>query len=162
MPTFDIPSERAMLELGAGWAARLGRMSGGALVFLQGDLGAGKTTLARGILRGLGHTGAVTSPTYTLAECYDAAGLAVWHFDLYRLESAAELEAIGLRDCLDGASLVLVEWPERAGDALPAADFCVDIGHAGDGESRRVQVAGDLPGPTVAAATIETAAESRP
>lgn len=141
-----------MLELGAGWAARLGRMGAGALVFLRGDLGAGKTTLARGILRGLGHDGAVTSPTYTLAECYAPGGMTVWHFDLYRMQSPAELETTGLRDCL-GESLVLIEWPERAGDALPAADFCVDIRH-GDGDARRVQVDGDLPGPV----TVDTAA----
>jgi len=68
MPAFDIPSERAMLALGAGFAARLSRGGGGKVVFLSGDLGAGKTTLARGILQGLGHAGAVTSPTYTLLD----------------------------------------------------------------------------------------------
>lgn len=154
MPSFDIPSERAMLALGRAWAGRFQR-GRGAVVFLAGDLGAGKTTLARGILRGLGHAGAVTSPTYTLVECYAPGGRAVYHFDLYRLQSAAELETAGLRDALDGESLVLIEWPERGGDAMPAADFCVTIRH-GEGDARRVQVAGELPGP----ATV-TAAESR-
>ncbi len=83
MQFFDIPTESAMLELGNGWANRI---DGGAVVFLDGDLGAGKTTLARGILSGMGHRGAVTSPTYTLVEHYSPAGREVYHFDLYRLQ----------------------------------------------------------------------------
>jgi len=154
MPAFDIPSERAMLALGAGFAARLSRGGGGKVVFLSGDLGAGKTTLARGILQGLGHAGAVTSPTYTLLESYAVGDLAVWHFDLYRIEdAAAEMETAGLRDCLDGHSLLLIEWPERGGDALPAPDYRVEIRYAGDGDARRVHVDGDLPGP-VADSTV--------
>ena len=133
-----------MVELGGGWAAGIG---GGAVVFLDGDLGAGKTTLARGILRGLNYAGAVTSPTYTLVERYDAGGRAVYHFDLYRLEGPAELEATGLRDWLDGEAIILIEWPERGGDALPAPDIRVDIRY-GDGDcARRVWVDCDLLGP---------------
>jgi len=149
MPSFDIPSERAMLALGRAWAGHLKR---GAVVFLAGDLGAGKTTLARGVLRGLGHAGAVTSPTYTLAECYAPGGRAVYHFDLYRLQSAAELETAGLRDALDGESLVLIEWPERGGDAMPAPDLRVDIRYAERDGARRVHVDGEWPGPAMTVA----------
>ena len=147
-----------MVELGGGWAAGIG---GGAVVFLDGDLGAGKTTLARGILRGLGYRGAVTSPTYTLVERYDAGARTVYHFDLYRLEGPAELEATGLRDWLDGEAIILIEWPERGGDALPAPDIRVDIRY-GDGDcARRVWVDCDLPGPGgVAAGTENTVTET--
>jgi len=107
-----------MLELGHSWAGRIG---GGAVVFLDGDLGAGKTTLARGILRGMGHHGAVTSPTYTLVEHYAPGGRDVYHFDLYRLEDPAELEMTGLRDLLDGRAILLVEWPQRGAGRTPAS-----------------------------------------
>ena len=152
-----------MVELGGGWAAGIG---GGAVVFLDGDLGAGKTTLARGILRGLNYAGAVTSPTYTLVERYDAGARTVYHFDLYRLREPAELEATGLRDWLDGEAIILIEWPERGGDALPAPDIRVDIRY-GDGDcARRVWVDCDLPGPggvagvASGAATVETVADA--
>ncbi len=124
MQSFDIPSEEAMLALGNRWAGRLGD---GAVVFLSGDLGAGKTTLARGILNGMGHRGAVPSPTYTLVEHYPLPGRDVYHVDLYRLEDPAELEMTGLRDLLDGASILLVEWPQRGGGLMPIPDFQVTI-----------------------------------
>lgn len=141
MPSFNIPSEQAMLELGHSWANCIG---GGAVVFLDGDLGAGKTTLARGILRGMGHRGAVTSPTYTLVEHYAPGGRDVYHFDLYRLEDPAELEMTGLRDLLDGRSVVLVEWPERGAGRMPSPDFRIDIRYHGD--ARRVRIDGEVPG----------------
>lgn len=141
MPSFNIPSEQAMLELGHSWANCIG---GGAVVFLDGDLGAGKTTLARGILRGMGHRGAVTSPTYTLVEHYAPGGRDVYHFDLYRLEDPAELEMTGLRDLLDGRSVVLVEWPERGAGRMPSPDFRIDIRYHGD--ARRVRIDGGVPG----------------
>ena len=138
MQSFDIPSEAAMLELGNCWAHRLG---GGAVMFLAGDLGAGKTTLARGILGGLGHRGAVTSPTYTLVEHYPLPAGDVYHVDLYRLEHPAELEMLGLRDALDGASTLLVEWPERGAGQMPAPDFQVDICCLREGRRVRVRSA---------------------
>jgi tRNA threonylcarbamoyladenosine biosynthesis protein TsaE len=89
----------------------------GDVVALYGDLGAGKTTLARGILRGLGFEGEVASPTFPIVQPYDELALPVWHVDLYRVEDPAELEELALEDALDGGAL-LIEWPERLGSAL--------------------------------------------
>ncbi len=101
----------------------------------SGDLGTGKTTLVRGILRGPGHTGPVRSPTYTLLEPYELGAMCLYHLDLYRLSDPEELEYLGLRDLLDGRSLLLVEWPERGRGALPAPDLVVHIEHAGEARS---------------------------
>lgn len=102
-------------------------------VYLQGDLGTGKTTLVRGILRGLGHTGPVRSPTYTLLEPYDLRNMRLYHLDLYRLGDPEELEYLGLRDLLDAESVLFVEWPERGAGVLPAPDLTIFIQHAGEG-----------------------------
>ncbi len=128
-----------MLKLGSCWASRF---AGGAVVFLGGDLGVGKTTLARGILGGMGHRGAVTSPTYTLIEHYPLPAGDVYHVDLFRLAHPAELEMIGLRDALDASSTLLVEWPERGTGQIPPADFQIDISYLSDDPdtTRRVQV----------------------
>jgi tRNA threonylcarbamoyladenosine biosynthesis protein TsaE len=107
-----------------------------AVVHLQGDLGAGKSTLARGWLRALGVTGAIRSPTYTLVERYPLAAGEGLHLDLYRIGDGAELEFLGLDDV--DAVLWLVEWPERGGDSLPAADL--RIGLAIEGEGRRCEL----------------------
>ncbi|OGT36196.1 MAG: tRNA (adenosine(37)-N6)-threonylcarbamoyltransferase complex ATPase subunit type 1 TsaE [Gammaproteobacteria bacterium RBG_16_51_14] len=103
----------------------------GAQINLQGELGTGKTTLVRGFLRGLGYAGIVKSPTYTLVEPYYLSQGTIYHFDLYRLHEPGELEAIGFRDYLDGASTCLVEWPENAGVLFSRPDICVHIIHAG-------------------------------
>lgn len=99
----------------------------GLVVFFHGELGAGKTTLIRGILHGLGHRGAVKSPTYTLVESYPFAELTVHHFDLYRLKSAEELEFLGIRDYLGGHNLCLIEWAERGAGMLPTQDLDIQI-----------------------------------
>ena len=96
-------------------------------VQLQGDLGAGKTTLARGFLRALGYHEVVRSPTYTLVETYDFGALTVVHADLYRLQDPDEFEALGLRDLSTAGHVWLIEWPERAGPWLPAADLHITL-----------------------------------
>jgi tRNA threonylcarbamoyladenosine biosynthesis protein TsaE len=154
MMRLHLEGEAAQEELGRRIAPLL---TGGWIVHLIGDLGAGKTTLARGILRGLGHVGAVKSPTYTLIEPYEPRGRHVYHLDLYRLGDPEELEYLGLRDILGEDALILVEWPERAGVALPPADLALRIDHAG--EARDLDILG--PGPR-AVALIETLAATLP
>lgn len=121
------------------FAARVGvRLPASILIFLEGELGAGKTTFCRGILRGLGHRGAVKSPTFTLVEPYQAGGRQIFHFDLYRLNDPNELEYIGVDDYLDRQSVCLVEWPERGEDFLPPCDLRVEL--AVEGTGRRLTV----------------------
>jgi len=114
------------------------RLDKAALVFLHGQLGAGKTTLVRGILRALGHTAAVKSPTYTLLEPYELADWTVYHFDFYRINDPQELDFIGLDELLDVQAVKLIEWPERAQDRLPAPD--VEILLSLEGEGRRIEI----------------------
>ena len=97
------------------------------VVYLTGDLGAGKTTLTRGFLHSLGVTGAVRSPTYTLVEIYEVGALTALHLDLYRLSDATELDNLGLREWARPGHLWLVEWPERGADRLPGADLVIEL-----------------------------------
>jgi tRNA threonylcarbamoyladenosine biosynthesis protein TsaE len=116
-------------------AAAVQGMQTGAVVYLQGELGAGKTTCVRSLLRALGVTGLVRSPTYTLVETYPLAALTCVHVDLYRLQSLSEVDELGLRDLTGPGSLLMVEWPEKGGAALPPADLNVALRYAG--EARR-------------------------
>ena len=111
------------------------------VVYLQGELGAGKTTLARGILTALGVTGRVKSPTYTLVEPYTISSLYLYHFDFYRLKHPDEWIDAGLREYFNDAALCLVEWPEKAGGQLPKPDVTIELAVAGDGRSTTISAA---------------------
>ncbi|MFZ1324719.1 MAG: tRNA (adenosine(37)-N6)-threonylcarbamoyltransferase complex ATPase subunit type 1 TsaE [Candidatus Contendobacter sp.] len=111
----------------------------GCILYLQGELGAGKTTLARGLLHGLGHRGAVKSPTYTLMEPYLLNAWRLFHWDLYRLSDPEELEFLGLRDQLDDDALLVIEWPEHGWGALPPADLALTLSYADTGRQCQLE-----------------------
>lgn len=139
--TLQFEDEPAMLAWAADAAAQL---AGGEVVYLQGDLGMGKTTLSRGLIQGLGHKGNVKSPTYTLVEPYELDRLNVYHFDLYRLADPEELEFMGIRDYFNDRSLCLVEWPERGQGALPQADVEATLTQWQDGRQLELAAFTDL------------------
>ncbi len=125
-----VADEAAMLALGA----RLSQVfPDTGLIYLHGDLGAGKSTLVRGFIKACGYAGHVKSPTYTLVEPYQVPGHSIYHLDLYRLADPEELEFIGFRDLLTQQSIVLVEWPDKAQGLLPAADLDVYIQYSAQG-----------------------------
>ena len=126
----------AHLARHAPWSSHGGVLS----AYLHGELGAGKTSLAQAVLRTLGVTGRIPSPSYTLVEPYDTPHGRVLHIDLYRLNAVDELEALGLRDQWLDCALLLIEWPEKAGPALPPCDIDIELAVAGQG--RRVTLCG--------------------
>lgn len=132
-------TEPEMIE----WGRELGAASVPPLVIsLTGDLGAGKTTLAKAICAGFGVTEPVTSPTYALVHRYEAEKSPVFHVDLYRLDNEDQLTNIGWDDLFSEHALVIVEWPERAGDRIPPDSLHIDLGLLPGDESRRVLLAG--------------------
>ena len=134
-----LPDEAATLAYGSRLAAWLGASDNRrAIVFLRGQLGAGKTTLVRGILRAFGHQAAVKSPTYTLLEPYEDLDPVVLHFDFYRVGDSEELDFIGLDELLDSQALKLIEWPEQADSRLPEPDL--EIWLSLEGSGRRIEV----------------------
>jgi len=120
----QIDTPEAMELFGGQLAKNCGK---GTCVYLQGELGAGKTTLVRGFLRGKAYEGKVKSPTYTLVEPYELADTTVFHFDLYRVNDPDELDYFGFRDYFDGESIVLLEWPEKAAPVLDEPDLLIFI-----------------------------------
>jgi tRNA threonylcarbamoyladenosine biosynthesis protein TsaE len=127
-----LPDEDATLALGAAMAGVLER---GLSVHLRGDLGAGKTTLVRGVLRGLGWRGPVKSPTYTLLELYEVSRLNLHHFDFYRFHDPREWIDAGFRESFSGPNVSLVEWPEKAAGLLPPADVEIVLTASGSGRN---------------------------
>lgn len=125
-----LPDEAATIALGQQLASRLRE---GLVVYLHGDLGAGKTTFARAFLRALGVGERVKSPTYSLIEGYDIADRRVFHLDLYRIADPGELEWLGLDSLAEPGAIVLVEWPERGAGALPPVDLEIRFRHEGSG-----------------------------
>jgi len=111
----------------------------GSSLYLQGDLGAGKTTLVRGFMHSRGYKGKVKSPTYTLVEPYELRDTNIFHFDLYRLEQPGELENIGFRDYFDAQAIILVEWPEKADTLLPQPDLLIIFTFSANGRSLEIK-----------------------
>jgi len=134
--SLNLANEAATLALGAEISAIL---RPGLIIFLSGNLGAGKTTLTRGILRGLEYEGKVKSPTYNLVEVYKFSRLYFYHFDFYRFDSPLEWEEAGFRDYFASGSICLVEWPERAGELLPTPDLKLSF-HITTTDQRRVEI----------------------
>lgn len=151
--TLYLGDEQAMSDFGA----RIARVTQGhGLIFLEGNLGMGKTTLSRGIIRGLGHVGAVKSPTFTLVEPYEIGDIRAFHFDLYRLVDPEELEFLGIRDYFEDDAMCLIEWPDKGAGFLPKPDLTITIGPQDSGRSLKILAEGSRGEAWCAALALES------
>ena len=140
---FDLPDSTATEALGAALAKGFTGAGSGAIVHLRGELGSGKTTCARSLLHALGVTAMVRSPTYTLVDTYSVASLTCVHVDLYRVQTSTEVEELGLRDMTGPGYLMLIEWPEKGGIAVPRPDLNLQLVYQGD--ARRAALSARTP-----------------
>jgi tRNA threonylcarbamoyladenosine biosynthesis protein TsaE len=149
---YPLPDEAATQRFGA---ALGGALQPGLVIFLEGDLGAGKTTLVRAVIRALGYQGPVKSPTYSLVEVYVISSLYLYHFDFYRFESPEEFLDAGLDEYFNENAVCLVEWPERAQGCVPSPDLRLRLHHAGLG--RLLEAMADTPEGTQCVSTVNSA-----
>jgi tRNA threonylcarbamoyladenosine biosynthesis protein TsaE len=138
------PDEAATAAFATQLAAALTRAKLNACIALHGDLGAGKTTFVRHLLRALGVEGRIKSPTYAVVEPYTVAAGEVWHFDFYRFSDPREWEDAGFRDIFAGPGLKLMEWPDKVAGQLPPADLVIEL-HALDEDQRQVRMSAQTP-----------------
>lgn len=130
--SLHLPDGAATEALGVALARAFSAAESGAVVHLRGELGSGKTTCARSLLHALGVTATVRSPTYTLVDTYSVGSLSLVHVDLYRVQSSAEVEELGLRDLIGPGCLMLIEWPEKGGVAVPRPDLLIQFRYEGE------------------------------
>lgn len=135
---YSLADTQATIALGTKIANIVKQLQQGVTVYLNGDLGAGKTTLTRGFVQGMGHQGNVKSPTYTLVEPYELPPWKIYHFDLYRLADPEELEFMGIRDYFNSQCCAFIEWPEKGQGIIAQADIEINLSY--DGEQRRVEL----------------------
>jgi len=138
-----LADEQATINIGSELAAIIKQQNKGLVAYLYGDLGAGKTTLTRGFVLAMGHTGKVKSPTYTLVEPYDLADWHIYHFDLYRLSDPEELEFMGIRDYFNDNCCSFIEWPEKGAGFIVNADIHINLAYSG--EQRQLSIVAVTP-----------------